>query len=213
MIYRLTNEYRTQRNNRIAPTETCQVTATIMALEASGIGFECPDGVQPEDYLAGILDAPEAHEKLKREFPTLKNRAPREVHSILSWAINERLVRSKVSLFTTRASLQELLFRIARYRTASLVSGRFTPDGHIAALIGFESDQIDLADAGSPATVEIGAVRRLFIDDPWGDWTTGYTDRNGDDVSIPLEVFNSLTREYGQSRKKWAHLFSRDGIF
>ena len=55
MLYKLSNPYRTQRNNRIGPTQTCQVTSMIMALEASGIAFEYPKDEQPEDYLARLL--------------------------------------------------------------------------------------------------------------------------------------------------------------
>jgi hypothetical protein len=213
VVYRLSNEYRSQRNNAIAPEGTCQVTAAIMALEATGIGFEYPKDVQPEDHLATLLDSPEAEAKLRKEYPGLSGRPPREVHRILSWAINELLVRANVTTFTTRASIAELLFRIARHRAASLVSGRFTPDGHIIALVGFESEQIDLEDAPSPAAIDLSLIRQVIVDDPWGDWTSAYTRLEGDDVHLPLSDFDRLTREYGESGRKWAHLFSRDGKF
>lgn len=213
MVYRLSNEFRSQRDNAVAPGGTCQVTAAIMALEATGIGFEYPNGVQPEDHLASLLDSPQALMKLRKEHPGLSGRPPREVHMILSWAINELLVHASVTTFTTRASLTELLFRIARHRAASLVSGRFTPYGHIVALVGFESEQVDLADAANPAAIDLALVKDVIIDDPWGDWNIGYARRDGDDVHLPLDSFDRLTREYGESRRKWAHLFSRDGKF
>jgi hypothetical protein len=213
VVYKLSNPYHSQRNNAIDPAGTCQVTAAIMALRATGIPFDYPSGIQPEDHLAEILGGQEAREKLLTEYPTLSNRPPREVHAILSWAINERFVRRKVSVFTVRATVRELLYRVAKHRAASLVSGRFTKTGHVVCLVGFESGQDDLSAALAPDRVDLGAIRRIIIDDPWGDFKSGYRDPDGNDVSFTLDEFNGLTREYGEQGRKWAHLFDVDGIF
>lgn len=214
MIYLLTNPYHSQRNNVRSPAETCQVTAAVMALRASGISFTYPAaGMQPEDYLAEILDSPEAWAKLKAEYPQRGKRPPREVHAILSWAINEKLAKRKVSVFTTRVGLSELLFRVAHHKAASLVSGRFTKTGHVVTLVGFESSQEHLAEALSPAAVDLSAVSRIFVDDPWGNGHSAYRDPDGNDVAYTLDEFNSITREYADPARKWAHLFDRDGIF
>ena len=215
MLYRLDNDYHTQRNNQIDPASTCNVTAMVMALKASGIPFDCPEGIQPEDHLSLILGAPEAWELLEREYPwaVRAETPPREVHGLLSWAVNERFARRHCTVFTSRASIQELLFRIARHRAASVVSGRFTPGGHLVTLVGFEYPGPDLAKAESPAVIDLSVVSRVIIDDPWGDVRTGYASHDGDDVSMSLADFDRLTREYGSPGRKWAHLFSRDGQF
>lgn len=213
MLYKLTNPYHTQRNNRIDPTQTCQVTSMIMGLKASGIPFDCPESEQPEDYLARILDEPDAHEKLRREYPDLAGRPPREVHAILSWAVNEKLVKRRVTQFSTRVSMQEILHRIARHRCASVVSGRFTSYGHVVTVVGFESKQDRIEDLGSPGQVDLDNIQSIIVDDPWGNSKTGYRDTNGDDVIYTLQEFARLTRVYGSLDVKWAHLFSRDGQF
>ncbi len=213
MLYKLLNDYHSQRNNAIAPGRTCNVTSMVMALKATGIPFESPEGIQPEDHLASLLGSPEAFEKRDREYPwaMLANVHPREVHELLSWAVNELLVGRPCTVFTTRASIQELLFRIARHQAASVVSGRFTKSGHIVALVGFECSGPDLSDAPSPGRVDLSAVSRVIIDDPWGDVRSGYRDVNGDDVSLSVAEFDHYTREFYSSGIKWAHLFTRTG--
>lgn len=212
MIYKLANQYHTQRNNAIDPSGTCQTTAAVMALRASAIAFTYPAGIQPEDHLSAILDGKEAREKVRTEYSVMKNRPPREIHAMLSWAINERFVRRKVTVFSNRVTVEELLFRLAVRQAASLVSGRFTKSGHVVTLVGFETDQEDIAPELGPGQIRLSEVRRLIVDDPWGKFSTGYRDPDGNDVSFSLEEFNHLTREY-EINRKWAHLFDRDGVF
>ncbi len=213
MLYRLSNSYRTQRNNRIDPAQTCQVTSMIMAIEASGISFEYPKEEQPEDYLARLLDEPDAWAKLRKEYPAMAGRPPREVHAILSWAVNEKLCKRRVTTFTTRVSMQEILWRIARYKSASVVSGRFTSYGHLVTVIGFETRQERVDDVWNPCQLDLDKVEAVIIDDPFGNSKTGYKDTNGNDVYYSLQEFAHLTRIYDSLDIKWAHLFSRDGIF
>jgi hypothetical protein len=215
VVYKLQNEYHTQRNNEIDPAFTCNVTAMVMALKATGIPFDYPQGVQPEDHLAAILATPEAFALRDSAYPWAKNAKipPREVHGLLSWAVTDRLVGQNCTVFTTRASIQELLFRIARHKSASVVTGRFMPGGHLVTLVGFEYPGPDLSEATSPARVDLSIVTRVIIDDPWGDVRTGYSNHDGNDVSLSVAEFDRLTREYSSPGRKWAHIFDRDGIF
>ena len=213
MLYKLSNPYHTQRNNRIDPAQTCQVTSMVMALEASGIPFDYPESEQPEDYLAMLLNEQDAYEKLRREYPTLAGRPPREVHAILSWAVNEKLVKRRVTMFSTRVSMQEILYRIARHQCASVMPGQFTSYGHLVTVVGFESKQDRIEDLGSPGQVDLDKVQSIIVDDPWGNGKSGYRDSNGDDVMYTLQEFAHLTRVFDSLDIKWAHLFSRDGMF
>lgn len=213
MLHKLSNPYRTQRNNRIDPAQTCQVTSMIMALEASGIAFDYPKDEQPEDYLARLLDEPDAWAKLKKEYPAMAGRPPREVHAILSWAVNEKLCKRRVTTFTTKVSTQEILWRIARHKSASVVSGRFTSYGHLVTVIGFETEQDRIEDLGSPGLLDLDKVQSVIVDDPWGNSKTGYRNQDGNDVVYSLQEFAHLTRVFDSLDAKWAHLFSRDGKF
>ena len=116
-------------------------------------------------------------------------------------------------MFTTRASIQELLYRIARHKAASVVSGRLLSGGHLVTVVGFEYPGPDLSEADSPARLDLSVVSRIIIDDPWGDIHSGYKNHDGNDVSLSVAEFDRLTREYSNPGRKWAHLFSRDGVF
>jgi hypothetical protein len=133
------NEYYTQRNNPVSRASTCQVTSEINILTASRIPFDCPAGMQPEEHLRRLTEEPDVKEKLAREFPRMAHLPPREVHDILAWVVNEKLCKRKVTMFSMRVDLREILFRLVRYWCGSLVSGKFTPDGHVVGVIGFET--------------------------------------------------------------------------
>jgi len=206
-------KFYTQRNNRIDPAETCGVTSMVNALAASGIPFSAPEGVQPEDHLAAILDTPEAKARLASSYPYFAERKPREVHAMLSWAVNERFVGRRVTMFSTTVDFAEILFRIVRHRAASVLSGSFTPYGHIVTVVGFETDQGDVEAAQAPSQVDRLAVKAVLVNDSWGDWHWNYAPGvSGYSVRFTVPEFLGLTKPFG-SWRKWAHLFDRDGRF
>lgn len=213
MRIHLTNPYFTQRNNRTDPALTCNVTAMVTALAASGIEFPVPPGQQPEDFLSFLLDSKESRLKASREYPLLQNRHPREIHRMLAWAVNDRLVGRKVVQFSTQADLRILLWRLAVQRSACVVTGKFTAYGHMVALVGFETTQEEVTDLADPRFLDLDRVSKVIIDDPWGDWRTAYKDPNGNDIELSLGTFNTLTRDYGNPGKKWAHIIARNGNF
>jgi hypothetical protein len=185
----------------------------VNALLATGIAIPSPEGTQPEDLLASVLDAPEAWECLARDFPEMKGKKPREVHALLSWAVNERFVGRAVTTFSPRVDLREIFFRIVRHKAASVVTGRFTPGGHLVSIVGLESDQGDIENAPSPATINLKAIRSVLVHDSWGDWHGAYREgRSGYEVPFTLTEIMSLTREF-ESERKWAHLFDINGVF
>lgn len=205
------DDFHTQRNNEIAPAETCNVTSMINALKASGIPV--PDGAgQPEDRLAEILESPEAYAKLAKDYPQMTGTKPREIHGLLSWAVNEKFIGNKVTTFSAAVSLREILFRIIKFKTASVISTTMTKGGHLVAIAGFSTTQ-DIAGITSPAGIDVALLRRIYLLDSWGDWTTGYeAGSSGFGVGISYDEFMTMAKPASVERK-WAHLFSRDGTF
>jgi len=205
--------FHTQRNNKIDPAETCNVTAMINALLATGIDVPAPEGVQPEDHLAWLLSGEAVKKKLAAEYPDLAGRKPREVHAILSWAVNTLLLGRPVTTFSLSVDFREILFRILRNRAASVMTGKFTPGGHLVAVVGLETDQDDIEAVPSPGGIDLKMIRKVLVHDSWGDWHGGYRDsQSGYEVPFTFREFWNLTREYDSARK-WAHLFDRDGRF
>jgi len=211
ILIALKDDYHTQRNNLIDPTDTCNVTSMINALKASGIRIPVTEG-QPEDTLAKILGSKEAKDKLAKEFPSMASMPPREVHAMLSWAVNEKLVGAKVTTFASSVSLQEILFRIAKHRAASVVSTTMTRRGHLVAVVGFSSTQ-SIDEIKNPATVALKQVRRIYLLDSWGDWSACYeAGSSGFCVGISTQEFMAMAKPVAAERK-WAHLFSAEGVF
>lgn len=215
MIYSLARPslFHTQRNNEIDPASTCNVTAMVNALLCTGIEIHAPKEVQPEDHLARFLAGDEAKDFLAKNYPALAGHKPREVHAVLSWAVNTFLVGRKVTVFSSSVHLSEILFRLVHQKAAACVSGTFTPKGHVVALVGFETGQDDIEQMTNPGSVDLGQVRKILVNDSWGDWHAAYKlAASGYEVAFTMAEFQGLVREVG-SPYKWAHLFDRDGEF
>lgn len=201
----LRDDYHTQLNNKKVPKRSCNTTSAIMFLKGNDIPFAYPKDMQPEDYLTDLLDTTEAWERMRKRHPWTEGThyRPQEVHDILSWGINE-LVGETVSGFTERMPVNEMIYRIAQGEVL-IVSGRFGRLDHIVAIVGLASNQRDLLEARSPADVVIDDVIAFRVDDPYGDYRTGYKDRRGNDVVMPLEDFYSFIKPTGEQSHKWAH--------
>ena len=197
--------YRTQRDNAFVPIASCQTTSAIIGLESSGIEFDYPKDMQPEDYLTSITETKEAYDFMRENAPWAIQRGipPAQVHVVLEWAIN-KLVGRKVDTFSTRTKIETLLFNLIK-GNASLVSGRFTSYGHVVCLVGFETTQREIMHIKSENDVDLWKVKRFIIDDPYGNPLTGYSDYNGDDVKLTYREFNWYVRDY-DNNLKWAHL-------
>lgn len=203
------SEYHTQRNNIFHPQGSCNTTASINALRASNIDFDCPEGMQAEDYLTQILDTKESWDRMRRNFPwAIKGGYhPRHIHYMLEWAINKKLVGREVDNFHLDVSIKEILFHVLKNECAVNVNGRFTDFGHIVTVVGFKTFQDDLEYIYSPQDIDLKFVESIIIDDPYGNWHTGYNDPGGNDIEFSLEQFDWLTKNYNDENNKWGHLF------
>jgi len=206
-------QYHTQLNNKFFPTGTCNTTSAINALFASKIDFSYPEDLQPEDYLTRILDSDEAWEKMRREhsWAIRDGFAPRHVHRMLEWAINEKLVDKRVDLFLESLPFQSIIFHVAVRRQAVVLSGAFTAYGHIVTLVGLETEQSDIEQVQDPAEINLDAIDSLIVDDPYGDWHTQYRDQHGNGVKFSFQQLNNLTTTRDNAQHKRVHLFNRDG--
>lgn len=207
------DEYHTQLNNRFFPHGACNTTSEINALRSSGVDFDSPFHLQPEDYLTQILESEDAWAKMKREFPWAIRDGyhPRHVHKMLEWAVNTKLVGRDVSFFTESVSLQKIIFHLVKNRQAVIMSGRFTKFGHIVCLVGLETDQSDIEQIEGPPLVSLASIKNFIIDDPYGDWHTGYQSQKGNNVRFSYTEYNALTTVYDNAFQKRAHLFDRHG--
>jgi len=196
--------YHTQVNNALYPLSTCNTTSAIMWLLDCGVPFEVPAEVQPEDHLTAITELPEAYALMRQVDPAAERRGykPRMVHACLDWAVN-RLAGREVMRFRTDATYEWLVAELAAGR-AALLSGIFTRQGHVVCLVGVRSRQ-DRAELAEACRVRLDEIDGWIVDDPFGDYHTGYKDRHGNDVFFAFDELDRLTRELYRNRK-WAHV-------
>ena len=114
----------------------------------------------------------------------------------------------KVDTFKLDATMEEILYTVGINKCAVNVNGRFTNFGHIVTVVGFSTEQNDLEMVEASEQIELNKIKSIIIDDPYGNWHSGYKDHRGNDVSFSLQQFDWLTKEYNQNRK-WAHIFSK----
>lgn len=213
LIIGRTIPYRPQWDNAIDPSGTCNVTSMVNALEVGNFEFQAPEGMQPEDYLATLLETKEAYSIMARLYKwAVGSYKPRHVHGMLSWAVNEKLVGTPVTFFTERAHMREIIYHMVATRTAVVTSGRFTPYGHVVTIVGFASSQDDILMATAPQDIKLSHISHIIVNDPWGNYFTGYRDKNGFNVRFPYHTFVGLANTPGKEDRKYAHFFYRGSI-
>jgi hypothetical protein len=140
------------------------------------------NGVQLEDALYDEINGPEALAYMKKNFSWAVDQKipPQQVLGMLEWLLKRH--GAFQAKFTTEATKDTILKALD---TAPVIlSGAFTKSGHIVLAIGKTK-------AGD-----------LIVNDPWGDWTTGYTNTNGASRVYPNEtIWKCLDKGKG---KCWA---------
>jgi hypothetical protein len=202
------SEYHTQRNNLLIPHQSCNTTSMVMALKQAGLIFDHPEKEQPEDYLTRFLRKKRSYKKMEQlapwAFDSLGNAIypPNEVHVMLEWAVNE-LIGKAVDRFSVSCSVSDML-RHLRDGGGVVLSGVFPIASgdlnHMVSLAGFVYEAEDLAN------LDLQKVSRFIIDDPYGDWHSGYTDHHGNNVELSYSQFNRIFKQIGRMKAKWAHL-------
>jgi len=187
--------YHTQRNNQVVPYASCNTTSMIMALKQAGRDLPPCYDKQPEDELSRFLRTQEAFQKQKELAGwSVGAYAPQEVHAVLEWGVNQWM-GAEVDSFMTSARTADLLVELDSGGGAVL-SGRFPMPsgdlGHIVSLAGWISN-------------EHGEIEQWIIDDPYGNWHTGYTDYRGNDVLLSTNEFKRIFDRSGDG-EYWAHL-------
>jgi hypothetical protein len=204
--------YYSQRNNVIKPGSACNVTTMINGLSSAGWPIEktVKKGEQPEDALMRfILSDPVCAAEWKRIDPKGKY-APNEWHSILARGTNRWLCSlgdpafsnaGNAVLFTEYTTARAIADHILTGGTVGL-SGDFPLPGkdslhHMICAVGVKES--DDPKAG---------VKSFTIDDSWGDYHSGYSEQNGNDIELPIEDFKKIIK-FVDSDTKMAHFIRK----
>lgn len=197
-------DYHTQRNNKFHPLSTCNVTATVNALLASGYDLDFCEG-QPEDCLFERLESKSAQAYMAKhyEWAVKAQLQTRFVHQMLVWSVEQLMNEKGIVEFKTDATMIEILSNILNGGAVNM-SGQFTSSGHIVTIVGFETKQNQIF-------FGLDNVETIIVDDSYGNFHTAYEIKNGNDIKFSLAGLNGLTKTPWNYRKKWAHLFKKVG--
>jgi hypothetical protein len=194
--------YYTQRNNKIKPEESCNVTSMINALSTAGWPVEemTPEGIQPEDHLLRfIMTDPICLAKWKKLDPAGKI-PPNEWHEVLALGANRMIQNAgyKSSPVTFYGNLDEqTIVSAIDDGGAAVVSGSFLLKNskkldHVVSIVGYT---LEKKESGND----------FVLDDPWGDYHTGYANHKGDDIVMPWDDFVKIIKPV-LSQVKYGHI-------
>jgi hypothetical protein len=190
-----------------------------MAAKQAGWAVDqVPDGVQPEDEIADLCHSTEARELIEKQYPWALDTegnltvGPHTIHGVANWALRQVLSREwdqirLTAWFETSLLLDEVVDLVCRGYGIAL-SGSFDLENgeslnHVVSIAGFV-----VAEGEDPPE----GITKLIIDDPYGNFHTGYRDVHGNGVEIAfdsggvLDIFKPVGNE-----AKWAHIVAPKG--
>ena len=191
--------YFSQRNNKIKPSSSCNVTSIINALSSAGWPVQqmVPAGIQPEDSLMHFVMTDNSCHQMWRRLDPSGNYPPNEWHPVLAHGTNRWLAKNGYAgnpvTFFDSVEMHEIKSAIEA-GGAAVMSGVFpSVDGvlnHVVAVVGYSGND-------------------FIIDDPWGDYRDKYVTIQGNDIPLSQDAFYSLLKPAG-AKKKWAHLVKQN---
>lgn len=205
-------DYHSQRNNRIFPHEVCGPASITMALVQAGYpeSIWAKSDEDPADVIAERCLQKDAYNKMYKILGTNESSwKPFNIHSILSWAVND-ILKKEVTRFRTNWPLKEILFTIIKGGGAALPGDFVLSDGrelgHIVSLAGFTTYQKDILEVDSNYKIDLDKIQSFIIDDPYGNYLENYKSHCGNNIEFSKEKFNEIFRPNNKLGVKWAHL-------
>ena len=205
-----------QRNNQVRPGASCNVTSMVMMLDYAKIRLPTGPYKQPEDNLLTFLLSDKRVEEYYREvapadyakyIQTGKDPEisfpPNEVHMVLSFGTNLWLGK-QVTKFYGELPIASLLYQTVAGRSC-VISGEFAGLHHVVTLVGFSSTQ-DPSTVLKVEDIDMTQVLSIIIDDPYGDYRSGYKIQRGDGVEMPWSTFVEFVKPQKNALAKRAHV-------
>lgn len=197
--------YYSQRANALMPTRSCNVTAMISALSSASWPVESFVDLNfktPADALMNFILTDRQIQDLWRKKDPKGLYPPNEWHEILCHGTNLFLEEKKLIHdgklaveWGERRSISDLV-RTLDDGGSAVLRGLFKCNGkdigHVVCLVGYDKDSC-------------GQIRNWIIDDPFGDYRTGYKGVNGNDIAMPMDDFHRMIRPENNELKH-AHL-------
>ncbi|MCQ2242416.1 hypothetical protein [Treponema sp.] len=197
--------YYSQRANALKPNRSCNVTAMISALSSANWPVESfVNSIfkTPADALMNFILTDKQVQDLWHKKDPKGLYPPNEWHEILCYGTNLFLEEKKLITngklaveWGEHRSISDLTRTLDDGGSAAL-RGLFKYNGkdigHVVCLVGYERDSY-------------GQIKNWIIDDPFGDYRTGYKNVNGNDIVMSMADFRHMIRPENNELKH-AHL-------
>jgi len=201
------DDYYTQTNNRYVPTSACTPTSGIMFVLAEGIPvFEAgsknparhpylqyPQGMQPEDYITALCQSPWGDDLRKTFTPWFNsdNIPNQTIHVVVKEVLNRVMGKTVIRFFEKGKTIYDIAKQLLDGHPV-MVSGDFTHSGHTLVVVGMDYEMGQLQRDDDLSYQEAPIPKNFIVDDPYGNYNTGYTDKRGNDVIIEIDTFKKL---------------------
>jgi hypothetical protein len=166
----LIHPWNSQRDNKLSPGSSCNVTALQVALS---LDFKITD-----DELFTMCNSEEMKESIKKKYPKdgwilpyFTKKAANEIWVVVIEAAIKVIGDSKYVKFHQNIN-KELIIKEIDNGYPVIVCGKFT-GGHFVTIIGYDLEK-----------------NVWIVNDSWGNWNTKYSIKNGDNVEYDM---NKLT--------------------
>lgn len=187
---------RSQRDNNLFPSGSCNFTASANCLDYLDIDIT-PEMrkrffkyTQKEDILSAFSESPEAKKEFKKYYPQFTEQSeirPRHFSEMVAWVTN-RCVGFEVAKWGLRT--YDEIVKLVKEKVPVVVSGKFTAFGHFIAIKGITPDE-----------------NYFWVDDSWGDYYTNYRSHNGHNLLYSVEIVRDLC--WGDKKKHRTIIYER----
>jgi hypothetical protein len=175
LILLSSDDFYTQRNNRLNPGESCMTTARVMYYRGNGIDFINPSYDQDDDFFYSCLNSESAKYMCVKKYQWSKGLNPNEVHGMYNSYLDLLVCGKRTGDFNTTLTFLDMI-NLVNAGKVVMTSGNFpTVNGHAVCIIGYNRG-------------------KLLIADPWGDYRDGYNTKSGYGVPMSESDFNEILR-------------------
>lgn len=177
---KLNLEYNTQRDNKFSPIYACNVTMIQMALSRHyGI---------TDDEIFLLCNSNEMSNRIKAKYPKdfakwiypdhIRKGSANEVFVVLLEALHMIMETSKYAKIEWNLTDQKIISEIDHGYPFG-ACGKFV-GGHFILIIGYDLTE-----------------KTWIVNDPYGNWLTGYKDTNGAGLEYPMSRVKKILYSYG----------------
>jgi hypothetical protein len=207
--------YFSQRNNEVRPFGTCNDTSYVAGLSYRNVVFPPGQYSQPEDNLTTfMLNDPRVDAFYKAQYPSdyakyiAANKDPKlstpanEMHVVLAYGVNLWLGKQpgEACVYRTGVHTTDILFSLVRGKPV-IQGGIWDSLHHITCTSGFATNQDNILQVKSAQEIDMSQLQYIIVEDPYGDFHTGYNSPNGKDIHLTPEEYKAIETNQGSDIK------------